>query len=78
MMIAKNLGNAERLIRLFAGIGLFIWFLAQPGVSGMEVFVAVVSLCLVLNGIFSRCYLWYVLDLDSRHGMGKERSSECL
>ena len=78
MMIAKNLGNAERLFRLLAGAGLFVWFAAQPDVNGMELFVAVVSLCLVLNGIFSRCYLWYVLDLDTRHGPGEGRSRECM
>lgn len=77
-MIAKNLGNAERLFRLLAGTGLFLWFLAQPDVNGMELFVAFVSLCLVLNGIFSRCYLWYVLDLDTRHVPQEGRSSECL
>ena len=78
MMIAKNLGNAERIVRLFAGIGLFIWILAQPDVNAMEVFIAVVSLCLVLNGIFSRCYLWYVLELDTRHDSQEGGSSECL
>lgn len=78
MMIAKNLGNAERIVRLLVGTGLFIWFLAQPDVNAMEMFVAVVSLCLVLNGVFSRCYLWYVLDLDTRHVPQEGRSSECL
>lgn len=78
MLIEKNLGNAERLVRLLGGALLFVWFLAQPDINGMELFVALVSLCLVLNGVFSRCYAWYILDLDTRHGMANDRSSGCL
>ena len=64
-MIERNLGNMERLVRLALGVGLFGWFTLQPSVNGIDWFVAVISLCLILNGVFSRCYLWYVLDLKS-------------
>ena len=64
-MIEKNLGNLERLIRLVTGLALAWWTLAQPAMNGVELFVAVVSLCLILNGVFSRCYLWYILDVNS-------------
>ena len=64
-MIKRNLGNAERIIRLLVGIGLFAWILSRPGVNGMEIFIGVIATALVLNGVFCRCYLWYVLDIDT-------------
>ena len=64
-MIEKNLGNLERFIRLVMGLALALWTLQQPAPNGVELFVAIVSLCLVLNGVFSRCYLWYILDINS-------------
>ena len=64
-MIEKNLGNLERFIRLVMGLALALWTLQQPALNGVELFVAIVSLCLVLNGVFSRCYLWYILDINS-------------
>ncbi|MEP1470379.1 MAG: DUF2892 domain-containing protein [Halieaceae bacterium] len=67
-MIEKNLGNIERIIRLFAGFGLLLWALSRPELNGMEWFVMLISSFLILNGIFSRCYLWYVLDFNSCEG----------
>jgi hypothetical protein len=64
-MIEKNLGNLERSVRLLAGLVLAWWTLQQPTMNGVEVFVAIVSLFLILNGVFSRCYLWYILDINS-------------
>ena len=64
-MIDRNLGNAERVIRLVLGIALALWTVTRDSMNGIEWFVALCSLFLVLNGIFSRCYLWYILDLDS-------------
>ena len=63
-MIEKNLGNAERVIRLLAGLALLAWALSRPQLNGIEWFVMLTSSFLILNGIFSRCYLWYVLDSD--------------
>jgi hypothetical protein len=31
----------------------------------VEWFVIVISVALILNGLFSRCYLWYVLDFST-------------
>ncbi|MEH6592089.1 MAG: DUF2892 domain-containing protein [Halioglobus sp.] len=67
-MIEKNLGNLERTLRLVAGIGFALWVVMQPYMNGIEWFVSVVSLFLILNGIFSRCYLWFILDINSREG----------
>jgi hypothetical protein len=50
-MIDRNLGNAERLVRFSMGLAFAGWAFSQP----------------YLNGIFSRCYLWYVLELDTAH-----------
>ena len=64
-MIEKNLGNIERIIRLCTGSALILWLAVQPAISGMDWFIAIVSLSLILNGVFSRCYLWFILDLDT-------------
>ena len=64
-MIDRNLGNAERVIRLVLGIALASWTITRDSMNGIEWFVALCSLFLILNGIFSRCYLWYILDLNS-------------
>ena len=66
-MIEKNLGNVERLIRLLIGSAFALWILSQPDLNGVEYFVVGVALFLIGNGIFSRCYLWYVLDINTRN-----------
>ena len=64
-MIERNLGNIERLFRLSYGLLMVVWAFLQPSMNTVEWFVVVVALMLVLNGIFSRCYLWYVLDVNT-------------
>jgi len=64
-MIERNLGNVERLVRLLMGLLLLCWASLQPGMNGIDWFVVLVAVALVLNGIFSRCYLWYLLDINS-------------
>jgi len=64
-MIERNLGNIERIIRLAVGILFATWTVTQPALNGIEWFVATVALFLILNGVFGRCYLWYVLDINS-------------
>ena len=66
-MIERNLGNVERVIRLFAGLLFGAWSLSQPSLNAVECFVMIISTFLMLNGIFSRCYLWYVLDINTSH-----------
>lgn len=72
-MIERNLGNVERVVRLLLGIALAAWTVTRDHMNGIEWFVAVCSLFLILNGIFSRCYLWYILDLNSN----KENDPGC-
>jgi hypothetical protein len=64
-MIERNLGNAERILRLLLGIGLFAWAFLHGANNLVDWFAIVVSIALVLNGIFSRCYLWYLLDINT-------------
>lgn len=64
-MIERNLGNIERVVRLFLGIAFAAWALLQPTMNIIEWFVIGISLALILNGIFSRCYVWYMLDINS-------------
>jgi hypothetical protein len=69
-MIERNLGNIERMLRLLCGIGLGIWAFTQPAMNGIEWFVVLISSLLILNGVFSRCYLWYVLDINTNREAG--------
>lgn len=64
-MIERNLGNAERLVRLSFGLLLLVWASQQLHMNAVDWFVVLVATALVLNGIFSRCYLWYVLDINT-------------
>ncbi len=64
-MIERNLGNIERVTRLVLGLALFTWMLLQPQLNAIEWFVVITSVMLMMNGIFSRCYLWYVLDINT-------------
>ncbi|MGB5325473.1 MAG: DUF2892 domain-containing protein [Pseudomonadales bacterium] len=65
-MIEKNLGNIERVCRLALASLFALWLTGQPSMGLVEWFVATVAMMLMLNGIFSRCYFWFVLDLDTR------------
>jgi hypothetical protein len=64
-MIERNLGNIERLFRLAAGLLLGLWAITATQMNAIEWFVLLIALFLILNGVFSRCYLWYVLDINS-------------
>jgi len=75
-MIERNLGNAERLVRLLMGLLLLVWAFQQTGMNGIDWFVVLVAVALVLNGIFSRCYLWFLLDINSSQGREQERRVE--
>jgi hypothetical protein len=63
-MIEKNLGNLQRIVRFILGLAFAGWAFTQPHMNGIEWFVVVIALCLIANGIFSRCYLWYLLDIN--------------
>lgn len=64
-MIDRNIGNLERLLRLAMGVFLAVWAYRQNALNAVDWFVVAISIALILNGIFSRCYLWYVLDINT-------------
>ncbi len=64
-MIDRNLGNVERVLRLAMGLALALWAYQQNALNAVDWFVVAISVALILNGIFSRCYLWYVLDVNT-------------
>jgi len=65
-MIDRNIGNAERIVRFFFGLLFGGWTLMQPAMNSfVDWFVIIFSVSLMLNGIFSRCYLWYLLDVNT-------------
>ena len=64
-MNEQNLGLIERAIRLLLGFGLGIWVYMQPAL-GMSEWVALLAASfLILNGIFGRCYLWLLFDVNT-------------
>ena len=64
-MIDRNLGNLERVIRLLFAIGLVVWTLSRPELALVELFVLAVAVMLIINGIFSRCYFWYIFNINT-------------
>jgi hypothetical protein len=64
-MIERNLGNIERLIRLLIGLAFAYWVFTQPYLNAIEWFVMAVSLMLILNGVFSRCFIWWMLGINT-------------
>lgn len=64
-MFERNLGNLERVVRLLFAVGLTIWAFAQPSLNLTEIFVLAVAVMLALNGIFSRCYFWYLFNINT-------------
>jgi hypothetical protein len=78
-MIERNLGNVERVARLILAVGFAGWAFMQPYMNGIEWFVVVISLMLFMNGIFSRCYVWYLLDINTfcKDGQSEKSHSAC-
>ena len=76
-MIERNLGNIERVVRLLLGIAFGVWALLQPQLNGVEWLVMLIALALILNGIFSRCYAWYVFDVNTSKKTSTSNTSIC-
>ena len=66
-MIERNLGNIERLIRLLIGLGFAYWVFTRPYLNAIEWFIMAASLMLILNGVFSRCFIWWILGLNTHN-----------
>jgi hypothetical protein len=76
-MIERNLGNIERVVRLLIGVAFGGWAFMQPQLNGVEWLVIMTSLALILNGIFSRCYVWYLFDVNTNKKAGPSSTSIC-
>ena len=76
-MIERNLGNIERLVRLLIGVAFGLWAFMQPQLNGIEWLVIMTSLLLILNGIFSRCYVWYLFDVNTNKKADPSSTSIC-
>ena len=64
-MNEQNLGLIERAIRLVLGLVLGTWVVTRPELGAAEWVALLAASFLVLNGIFGRCYLWLLLDLNT-------------
>ena len=64
-MIETNLGNIERALRLLVGVVLGGWSLARPEMDAIGWLAAMSAICLLLNALYGRCYLWHMLDISS-------------
>jgi len=64
-MIERNLGNIERVVRLALAALFVAWALSRPYLNPVECFVIAVAFTLMLNGVFARCYLWYIWDINT-------------
>ena len=73
-MIERNLGNLERAIRLISGVALVALPSWQVLGSLTEMFINFIGLTLVLNAIFSRCYVWYIFNLNTAENDKPDRA----
>ena len=64
-MIPKNLGIIERIIRLIIGVIVGFWAFSQASFGWIEGIALVAALFLVMNAVFSRCYLWQLLGFNT-------------
>jgi hypothetical protein len=64
-MIERNLGNTERVLRLVGAICLAAWAASRNRIDLLTFFALLGAGALTLNFLFSRCYLWALLGLNS-------------
>jgi hypothetical protein len=64
-MINRNLGTFERVLRLVGAVLLTGWLFARGSHDILSVVAGVAALALFANAIFSRCYLWALLGINS-------------
>lgn len=64
-MIERNLGSTERVLRLVGAIILLAWVTSRDNHDILTLLALLAVLALTLNFLFSRCYLWALLGLNS-------------
>ncbi|NUQ17135.1 MAG: DUF2892 domain-containing protein [Sphingomonas sp.] len=63
--MAKNLGGADRVVRIIAGIVLAVlaYLGVLPGVA--TIIMAVVAAYLIISGLLGRCIFYKMADVDT-------------
>ncbi|MEE4278741.1 MAG: DUF2892 domain-containing protein [Halieaceae bacterium] len=71
-MIERNIGVAERIIRLILGVALITWVLTASSFHWPQGLALVAAFALLWNSIFARCYLWKWLRISTCSASGGE------
>jgi hypothetical protein len=66
MYMTQNLGTLERIVRLALAVLLAIWVSSEPALGLPEWLAVIMAVCLTLNALSGRCYLWCWLKLNTR------------
>jgi len=63
--MAKNLGAADRVVRIVAGIVLAVlaYLGVLPGVA--TIIMAVIAAYLIITGLIARCIFYKMVDVDT-------------
>jgi hypothetical protein len=64
-MINRNLGTVERGLRLLLAFIIAGWLLGRGQHDWLSPVAAAGATALLLNVLFSRCYLWALLGINS-------------
>lgn len=64
-MIERNLGNTERVLRLIGAIILAAWAAMRDTHDALTPLALLAATALLMNFLFSRCYLWKLLGFNS-------------
>ena len=66
MSISRNVGSADKTIRLLAGIALLAWAFLGLGLgSTMGLLAAIVGVVLIVTGVANFCPLFKIFGISS-------------
>ena len=71
-MIDRNLGIAERVLRLIGAVVLAGWAVTRDSHDILTPIALLAAAAFTMNFFFSRCYLWHVLGINSCENDGGE------
>ena len=71
-MIDRNIGLAERIVRLALGVLLIGWVLTGGKFGAAQAIALVAAFALLWNSIFARCYLWRWLRISTCDPAGED------
>jgi hypothetical protein len=64
-MINRNIGTAERIVRLVLALALLGWVITEGRLGLAQGIALLAAAALLWNSIFGRCYLWKWLRISS-------------